>query len=95
MDVKGRFGGQEGKGCNFVHEIRRFCGQSDEIDGIGHKIGPFLGREGLNDSSGQKKAPFSGRKGSKEKRDTPKGCLRKLPIPSSVLRTVRQSAYDP
>lgn len=45
MDVKGRFGGQEGEGCNFVHEIRRFCGQSDEIDGIGQKTGPFLGSD--------------------------------------------------
>ena len=72
MDVKGRFGGQEGEGCNFVHEIRRFCGQSDEIDGIGQKIGPFLGSDEHNDSFSQEKAPFSGRKGSKEKRDTPK-----------------------
>ena len=46
--------------CKPVHEIRRFCGQSDEIDGIGQKIGPFLGREGLNDSSGQKKRRFRG-----------------------------------
>ena len=53
------------------------CGQSDEIDGIGQNIGPFLGRDEHNDSFSQEKAPFSGRKGSKEKRDTPKGCLRK------------------
>ena len=53
------------------------CGQSDEIDGIGQKTGPFLGRDEHNDSFSQEKAPFSGRKGSKEKRDTPKGCLRK------------------
>lgn len=43
-----------------IHEMRRFCGQSDEIDGIGQKTGPFLGREGLNDSSRQKKGPFLG-----------------------------------
>ena len=70
MDVRGRLGGQEGEGCNFVHEIRRFCGQSDEIDGIGQKTGPFLGREGLNDSSRQKKGRFRGQDRGQQKRDT-------------------------
>ena len=68
--------------ANWLHK-GGFCGRKRAfwwtrrgIDGIGQKIGTFLGRDEHNDSFGQEKAPFSGRKGSKEKRDTPKGCLR-------------------
>ena len=58
--------------------MRLFCGQSDEIDGIGQNTGPFLAVKDKMTALARKRGVFMAAERADKKRDTPKGCLRKV-----------------